>query len=556
MKKIFKYILREEVLVILMVFLIVGLSFLTTFYEIFSFRELPEERVAVLEHNWTYDFNVYISKMTQGERGSWLVYNKYTSEPHGGSLLHIFYLLLGKIGLLFGLTMPATYLVARVILSFIIFYILYYLLCQLLKDKGLRLLAFFLSLFATQLPKFTPFSGKQGFDIGFWVPWWTGGDHLQEVSFLPHYMLGHILTLLMFLLFWRAGKGLMGWMKAGLWAGVLGMVAGIVHPPSLVVLYPAIIFWILWNLLRGKFSKDFLKSFLVFVGLSFSSLVYVFWATSRFPWKSLSTEVEFLGKISFLELAMTTGGVFFLGIAGLIVALWKKKEELYIFVFWIVSVIFLGFVVSRLGLYAQLRAFQTFHRIAFSVLSAYFLAFLVRSFKKFGLGLAGQMLAVLMVAILVIFSAVSMKRSIKGWIGFIDSRIHAGVPLVPAPPTIMYPLRDFMKGISFLAGNTEPWEVVLAGFTAGNYIPAYSGNTVYFGHNETVDYENKKALVKSFFGKKMSREEGENFLRENRIKYVFFGPQEKDLAKGEFYNWPIFEKRFESGYVEIYGVRI
>ncbi len=553
MKKTLKLIGREEVLVVGMVFVIVGLSFFTTIYEVFSFSELPAERVAVLEHNWTYDFNTYLTKMTQGSKGSWLVYNKYTSEPHGGSLLHVFYLLLGKAGGLLGLSMPLIYLLARVILSFVFFYSLYYLLSQLIKDKGLRLLAFFLSCFATQLPKWLPFSGKEGFDIGFWAPWWTGGDHLQEAAFLPHYILGHVLMLFMFLIFWKVGKKQINWLKGGVLAGILGLATGMIHPPSLMVVYPTVIFCGAWKFLRGdllrdKFLGDLLKSFLVFLFLSLPSLIYVFYITSRFPWARLSEEVEFLRKLTFFEFAMTTGGVFFLGTAGLVLVLWKKKKELYPFVFWALSVVFLGFGLSKLGIFAQLRAFQTFHRVAFSVLSAYFLISLIKVFKR----QVGQVVVGLMVALLMTFSIVSVKRSITGWMEFIDARIHAGFPLVPAPPTIMYPLHDFMDAIYYLRDNSEPQGVVLSAYTAGNYIPAYAGNTVYFGHSETVDFWTKQEIVKKFFSKQMGQEEMRDFLEGNRIRHLFFGPQEREMAKGDFQEGEGFERVFESGYVSVY----
>jgi hypothetical protein len=565
MRKIIKIIGREEILVVGMIFCILGLALTTTIYEVFSFSNLPPERVAVLEHNWTYDFNVYLTKMMQGKQGGWLVYNKYTSEPHGGSLLHEFYLLLGRLGGFLGLSMPVTYFLARLILSFAFFYSLYYLLSQLIRDKRLRLLAFFLSCFATQLPKLTPYSGKSGFDIGFWVPWWTGGDQLQEAAFLPHYVLGHILMFLMLLVFWRMGKGQITWLKGGVMAGILGWIAGMIHPPSLLIIYPTVIFCGAWKFLRGDFSLRRAKSFLVFLFLSLPSLIYVFWASGRFPWQSLGEETNFLLRISFWELMMTTGGVFFLGMAGLVLVLWKKKEELYPFVFWILSVIFLGFFVSRLGIFAQLRAFQTFHRVAFAVLTAYFLSLIGKRW--------GWWVVWFVVAVLMVFSAISFQRSILGWKRFIDSRIYAGVPLVPAPPTIMYPLGDFMKAIYFIRDNSKPSDVVLSGFTAGNYIPAYAGNTVYFGHNETVNFGSKEWMVARFFGKQMSKEEGESFLRENRIKYIFFGPQEKEMGGETFYNWsassagspasprlpqaagrPIFEKVFGSEFVDVYRI--
>ncbi|MCJ7740651.1 hypothetical protein MUP32_05065, partial [Candidatus Microgenomates bacterium] len=87
--------------------------------------------------------------------------------------------------------------------------------------------------------------------------------------------------------------------------------------------------------------------------------------------------------------------------------------------------------------------------------------------------------------------------------------------------------------IRFLRDNTKRDEVVLAEITAGNYIPAYSGNTVYFGQSNTVDYERKQKEVWRFFKGEMGQNEVENFFRRGRIKYVFYGVQEKELSGGK-----------------------
>ena len=126
-----------------------------------------------------------------------------------------------------------------------------------------------------------------------------------------------------------------------------------------------------------------------------------------------------------------------------------------------------------------------------------------------------------------------MTTSLNWQTTFIIQRAAATIPLVPYPPQTMYPLKDWMNSIRFLRDNTKRDEVVLAEITAGNYIPAYSGNTVYFGQSNTVDYERKQKEVWRFFKGEMGQNEVENFFRRGRIKYVFFGVQEKELSGGK-----------------------
>ena len=75
---------------------------------------------------------------------------------------------------------------------------------------------------------------------------------------------------------------------------------------------------------------------------------------------------------------------------------------------------------------------------------------------------------------------------------FVDHKIVATLPLVPSGSYVMYPLKDFVAGMTFLGATTPRSSVVLSMQTTGNYIPVYAGNTVYYGHANTVKYEEKK----------------------------------------------------------------
>ena len=56
----------------------------------------PEARFGGAAYN-VEDVNSYIAKMRQGARGEWLFHIPYTSEEHTGTIIYIFYLLLGKL---------------------------------------------------------------------------------------------------------------------------------------------------------------------------------------------------------------------------------------------------------------------------------------------------------------------------------------------------------------------------------------------------------------------------------------------------------------------------
>jgi len=89
--------------------------------------------------------------------------------------------------------------------------------------------------------------------------------------------------------------------------------------------------------------------------------------------------------------------------------------------------------------------------------------------------------------------------------------------------------------------------------TAGNYIPAYAGNFVYLGHqSETPHFAEKRTLVDKFFSGQMTDAEAKEFLRQARVNYIFFGPQEKEL--GQFKPFIFLTSVYQSGYLTIYKV--
>jgi hypothetical protein len=97
---------------------------------------------------------------------------------------------------------------------------------------------------------------------------------------------------------------------------------------------------------------------------------------------------------------------------------------------------------------------------------------------------------------------------------------------------------------------------VLAAVTAGNYIPAYSGNTVYFGQANTYDYERKQLEVDRFFKGEMNPYQAEIFLKQGRIKYIFESIQEKELSNGKNLNsfYPFLKPIFSNPLITIYSL--
>jgi hypothetical protein len=71
------------------------------------------------------DGATYLSKIEQGRQGSWLFELRHTPERHDGAGFHTFYLFLGHLGRLTGLSSVVLFHLARVVTSFIMFISIY-----------------------------------------------------------------------------------------------------------------------------------------------------------------------------------------------------------------------------------------------------------------------------------------------------------------------------------------------------------------------------------------------------------------------------------------------
>src|SRR3989338_10832056 len=91
-------------------------------------RRAPEGRTFALIHNNVQDFFFYQSLMNEGANGSWLTYDPYTTEPHQSSAIFSYFLWLGKLSKIVGISYAVTYHLVRIVLGILFLASSFYLL--------------------------------------------------------------------------------------------------------------------------------------------------------------------------------------------------------------------------------------------------------------------------------------------------------------------------------------------------------------------------------------------------------------------------------------------
>lgn len=519
-------------------FIFVLFSFTPSFYEIYHAKDLPPDRFFVLEHNYMFDYNFYLSRIREGQEGRWVVVEKYYNQPHQGSLFQIFYLLLGKVGGLFRLSPPVIYNLSRLLLGLMLIMIMRYYLGNFFPGWW-QVVAYLLIVTAGSWP--IPVKVGNFGRFATYMGWWSAVDSLQRITFIPHVLFGQIFILLFI---WRFGGSFfenksLKYLKLLKW-GIVGFLMGIVFPPTLVVVY--IFFGVLsfLEIMSLKFFKKLkLKEWIrekgiprvVFTLFSLPSFLYLQLMFKVLPWKALAIfDIEHRMPLPYKEYFLALGPVLPLGLLGLVIALLRREKRLLPSISWVVSLFLLFRIFENVPTQSPLRFTEAAINIPLGILATY----LFYSLWQFGNKCKRSLTFVIRGGIwfgatVIVLMGLGVMVSMVGWLTDQASAKRQATWLVPIGAQLAYPLKDFMEGIYYLRDNTKKEEVVLAYVTAGNFIPAYAGNFVYLGHANTPKEDEKEKVAARFFSEKMSKEEAKEFLQKERVSYVYFGPQEREL---------------------------
>jgi len=112
-------------------------------------------------------------------------------------------------------------------------------------------------------------------------------------------------------------------------------------------------------------------------------------------------------------------------------------------------------------------------------------------------------------------------------------------------PLFFYPV-EMVEAVDWLGQNSRWQDTVFASYRTGGLIAARIGHRVVIGHlMETVNYPEKEAAVRAFFGSAIPPEDKCAILERYGVAYVFYGPYERDLGDSQVGKLFCLEKAFE-----------
>jgi hypothetical protein len=505
-------------------------------YLIFWLRTPPGNHYSWIIPPFPEDSFAYMAWSQQAAHGSLLFKLKFTALPHSAFLFHPFFLLSGWLAVLSGANIGAIHWVLKAI-GIVLFYVVFY-----TYIDWLRLTRFQSVVASVLVGVCSGFGGL--FSLGLidrWhiIPADLGLPEMTTYwSLLWNPLFPYSLALIVLIIFLLDRGSREARKRDFLLAGLATGVLTLIHPYSLPMLFT---FAVIVTVARQL--SDAVGLLLCFFSISLPFTLYVILASLN-PLISQHSALGVMKSPNLLAYALGFGLPLVILIAGLALNARDWIQGYWQLVLWFI--LSLGF--AYLPFWFQ-RKLIFGAQIPLCVLAAIILDLSLTKVspleRRAWLCMCAAAVAVPLLIATPIFQLVRTAREVE-----INEHNSYYIP------------DDVLAGLNFLKERTKPDEVVFATWETSRLIPAYSGNTVLWGHwAMSVDAENRKRWYASLFNATSEWQDpqrSQNFWGAG-IQYIFADGELEQSIEQNPERWLIIlassDKVFANSSVAIYKHR-
>ena len=460
------------------------------------------------------DGNSYLAKMLQGAQGRWTVHLVYSTETHAPGLVFVFYVLLGKISRLAGVSPLWVLHIARLAAIPWALYAFYRLAAFFSPRPAVRRLALVLFAFGGGFGWLWVILGLPAqlgsMPVDLWVPdasFFLSALTFPHLAFKQGLLFWFILTTLRFI---DRGR----WSDA-LWAALSGLGCSLIHPYTLPVIGVPLGIYALWHGRRGWQPLVTSCARLVLVTLLSAPYVgYAWWLFRTNPVFAAWQQQSPVASPAIHLYVIGFGIPLVLAILGLVL----HDDQVRVHPF-----LWMWFVVLPPLLYLPLpgqRRFLDGYQALLALLAArgLYLLFCRARPDSMPVPAPGRCASRWAVILLVLSSLSSLFL-------FAGATFTAAGRAEP-----VYRPRWEVEALTFLAQDA-PGAAVLSSYTTGNLLPAYAPLRAFLGHGaETIELAAKERTVREFFAAGTSDARRLDLLDTYGIAVVYFGPREQAIG--------------------------
>jgi hypothetical protein len=458
-----------------------------------------------------FDGESYYAKMQQGARGDWSFHLAFTPEPHDGAYIFTFYLALGHLAAALSLPIPLVYHLARALAGLFLLLVAYRFIARFFERLPVRRAAFLLLAFSAGLGWLLAPLGLTTADI-----WVAEGFTFLSIFANPHFPLAIALMLLIFHCVLNvpprsvpqpaAGKEKMP--KRFVAAAGLGLVLAVIQPFAIPIVLVVLVVYLMLLAWRDRYLPW--REIAVSAAAALAAAPIMFYDLYVYrtnPALAAWSAQNLTPSLPPWEYALGYGLILLLAIGGVAVALRRRDRTDLFLLAWVGSVAILLYVP-----FALQRRFITGLHVPLTLLAALCLVQLLwpRIQPRWRPTVTG---------LIVGFTALTNL--------FVPLVSVAGVAQVGYPVVMT---RDEAAAIAWLREHTAWTDTVLTPPESGQFVPAWAGNRVVYGHPfETIDARNKQAEVTHFFSPEATTSERRALLDRYRVRYLFVPSPALDL---------------------------
>lgn len=459
---------------------------------------------------YTYSFGdifSYLAKMRQGMEGSWLYRNPFSTEPFGPIPLFVFYLALGHGAKITGLSLIATYHVARVGIGFFLMFAVNRMLRVFAFGGPARVLAFLFAFTAGGFGWIARWSGANPVPIEFQQ---TELFSFQSMVSYPHFILSlaiMVWVLTDFYLFAQKRSRAAALIRIAALLFVLAWA----HPRPILTILSVGGVAAVW----GAFLKTWsIRPWIVSLGVAAAAgagpmIATLMWVRADPLWASWA-ETDTLSSPP-LQYLGALGLLWPLALWGAALAVRRQRPWAPVLVGWAV----VGSILPFLPIAAQVRLAIGWS-IPLSILAGYGLGEGVWPWVQTQEPLRRRSAIAAVTALCLVMSFSSL------------SYLHEGVWRITTASWPGYYAQERADAMDWLASNTQNEDVVLSSDRTGIYLPAITGNRVVLGHwAETLHHDEVTKEFEKFLKGETPDADRAEFLEKHDVRYLFFGQWEK-----------------------------
>jgi len=442
-----------------------------------------------------FDGESYYAKMQQGARGDWLFHLPLTSEPHDGAFVYSFYLALGHAAKILGLSIPLVYHVVRLAASVFFLLVAYRFIMRFFERTQTRRAAFLMLGLSAGFGWLLAPLGLTTADL-----WVAEGFGFLSILVNPHFPLamGLMLCTFMAIIDLQANDG-RNWQRLVGAAGA-GLALSLVHPiavPIVLAVLGAFILLLAWREKRVPW-REVIGAGLVGIAAA-PVLIVTLIEFSTNPALAAWASQNLTPSLPPWDYALGYGLILVLAFGGIVIAVRRRERTDLFLIGWLGSVAVLLYLP-----FALQRRFITGLHVPLILLAALALEQVI--WPRLRLRWRP-----LVTGLLVGFTALtSFFVPLVAAIGVAQGR-H---PLVMTA--------DEAAACAWLRDHTGWTDTVLTPPETGQFIPAWAGNRVVYGHPfETIEAETKQAEAAHFYSTAATPAERRALLDRYGVRYVF-----------------------------------